>query len=260
MRRRGRRNRWLAHARSLGAPLAILIEAAGCTHAARVAPKEPQAGVGLESRSAAAFAVDAHALMAQRPKRLKLRFYAESPDRLRVEGSFVIGGVALIATGRGDRVRIVVPSRRVYAECSMEEDLGSKLIGVPITGCEIAALIRQSTALPAFLPCGSSELMPGQPAPSVLSSPSSDLERDGPFGSYRFRSGLAEIKFEWGGEGLLPRRVDILGLSVPRWSVSFTAFHTVPFPQDRPEDFFWEPPPAGARRLDIGALGVEADP
>ncbi len=117
------------------------------------------------TRNAGAFAVNARVESGGESKRLKLQAYLEAPDRFRVEVRGAVGGIAIVATGRAGAVRILVPSRRRYAEASLADDIGSGLIGLPLTGCDLAMVLRISSGMSRFQPCRGRETSLLRPAP-----------------------------------------------------------------------------------------------
>src|SRR6185295_18942989 len=87
-------------------------------------------------------------------RKMKMRFFGQAPDRFRIEVRGPVGGIALVATGRGGKIRMVVPSRRRYAEGAMDADLAAGLVGVPMSGCDLAMVVRISAGFKKFHPCG----------------------------------------------------------------------------------------------------------
>src|SRR5438093_12828049 len=87
----------------------------GCAPYKGRAPKSSPVGDGgppdaskLKAPERLAFHVDARVSVGEKEsRRMKIRFYGAAPDRFRVEVRGTVGGIALVATGRGGRVRIV---------------------------------------------------------------------------------------------------------------------------------------------------------
>ena len=202
---------------------------------------------------AIAFATDARVLVEDAPSRkMKLRFYGQAPDRFRIEVRGSVGGIALVATGRAGRIRIVVPSRRRYAEGTMDEDLGVGLVGVPMTGCDLAMVVRISAGFKKFHPCGEAD--PFEDAPVTATDRPGLIVDTSPQGEELVRFG-----WDWSGDGPFPREMRVESLAPPQTSLALTSFKSLDEVPGAGEDFFWEPLPAGAVQVPIGDFAAGAD-
>jgi hypothetical protein len=173
-----------------------------------------------------------------------------------------VGGIALVATGRGGKVRIVVPSRRLYSEGAIEDDLGSGLVGVSLTGCDLAMVMRISSGFKKFQPCGGSDPAADEP-PGPNDRPGLIVDAS-PSGKELIRFG-----WDWSGEGAFPKemRVESVEASASPESddgivttLALTDFKALAFPTVVSDDFYWEPPPNGATLVPVEALAREESP
>jgi hypothetical protein len=211
------------------------------------------------SSSQGAFSVDGRVTSDGHERRLKLRFYALAPDRFRMEIRGVVGGIALVATGEQGRVRIVLPSKRRFAEAGMDEDVGSGLIGIPITGCDLAMVMRIASGMKRFQPCATPEEAPPPQDDAALDAPPTDADRPGyivdtsPAGMEMVRYG-----FDWSGPLPFPKEVRIEIQGAAGSMLALTNFKPLVFPKTTDESFFREPAPEGSAR--VPASDLAADP
>jgi len=185
-------------------------------------------------------------------RKMKMRFYGEAPDRFRIEVRGPVGGIAFLATGREGRIRLVVPSRRVYAEGGMEDDLTAGLLGVPISGCNLAMVVRISAGFKKFHPCGEGAANENEP---VVEADRPGLIVD------TTAQGEELIRFGWDWadgkeEGVFPREMRVEDLAPPQTSLALVNFKKIDPPAKVDEEFYWEPPPAGAVLVPLAELGA----
>lgn len=200
-----------------------------------------------------AFAAEARILVEDvESRKMKLRFYGQAPDRFRIEVRGPVGGIVLVATGRGGRIRVVVPSRRRYSEGAMDEELAADLVGVPMTGCDLAMVVRISSGFKKFHPCGGED--PAQDMPLTDSDRPGLIVDTTPQGAELIRFG-----WDWSGEGPFPKEMRVESLAPPQTSLALTGFKRLDAPEATDDDFYWEPLPAGATLVPIGQLGDVAD-
>lgn len=241
----------------------------------RLHPGENALTAGIEPR--AAFAANARVRVEEQIRRFKMRCYASVPDRFRVEVRGPVGGIVLIATALDGRVRIVVPSKKYFAESRLQDDLGSTLLGAPLTGCDLGLIIREWARTPWFDPCpGRDEIRPSNPAgtavderaisvhedgdrtsldeddrpgePGSPTAAASDgpliIERTDPLSGNRvqftFVRSPSAVSIAWGDAGLARLTLD--------------GFRDLEFPEFPGADFFWEPVPRGFTRVSMDAL------
>jgi hypothetical protein len=236
----------------------------GCVHVARPPAAAKTTPPGEATRIA--FAVSARVETGEMHRRLKLRVFAEAPDRIRVEGSGVVGGLAVIATGRGGRMRIVVPSRRRYSDLAVSDDLGTGLLGVPVTGCDLAALVRAWAGMAAFKACGDAGEEDSVPLDPNLDSNRGSNPGDGEKTAIEMLHLSVEV--QWAKpRGRLPVSAvmmggvnpELTGPPPPLRSVEFSGFREIQFPETVQEGFFWEPLPERATQVPAASLGAEPD-
>lgn len=190
-------------------------------------------------RESVAFAVNGRLQDAGQSRRLKMRFYAQAPDRFRIEVRGAVGGIALVGTGEQRRVRIVVPSKRIYAEGTLDDEIGSGLVGIPVSGCDLAMVMRISSGMARFRPC--SEQDEGEPTgptdrPGVIVDTTPSGEQ------------LVQFAWDWSDAGALPKEMRIiLPGDDPERYLALTEFAELALPERTGETFFWEPPPSGAK-------------
>jgi hypothetical protein len=209
-------------------------------------------------RATGAFEVDGRIIAGSPSRRVRLRFYVAAPDRFRVEARGSVGGIALVATGSGGRVRIVLPGKRLYAEGTLDADLGTDLIGIPLNGCDLAMVMRISSGLARFRPCLSESAAEGE----ANSEPTGPTDRPGLIvDSSVSGEELVRFAWDWRDPGDFPReaRIEMLGDSGTT-TFALTRFRALPFPGSSAGDFFWEPIPAGATLTSFGALAGEGAP
>lgn len=166
-------------------------------------------------------------------RRARMRFYAEVPDSFRIELSGPVGGVAAVVTASGGLGRVVLPSQRLYSEGSVASDLGSAILGIPITGCDLGWLAREIGGPLRFDPCGDVAEDSGPRSLRI------DIDRPDP--------------------GALPTQVRISSAEDPAARVTLTNLRPLSFPEVRPDGFFREPVPDGAERL-VGAADERPAP
>ena len=233
--------------------------AAGPAGAASSSPGASDHGASFPSSAQGAFSVDGRVESGGHERRLKLRFYALAPDQFRMEIRGVVGGIALVATGKDGRVRIVLPSKRRFAEAGMDEDIGSGLIGIPLTGCDLAMVMRIASGVKRFQPCASGEDAPPPQDEAALDAPPTDADRPGyivdtsPGGVEMVRYG-----FDWSGPLPFPKEVRIELSGEAGSMLALTNFKPVAFPKVSDASFFWEPAPEGSAR--VPAADLAGDP
>ena len=235
-----------------------LLALGACAPGHRQGTPEPS-GVHLSgdvpSLRATALAMDGRVEGGDGSRRLKGVFYAAAPDRFRMEVRGTVGGIALIATGEKGRVRIALPSRRRYAEGALAEDLGSDLIGLPLTGCDLAMVMRISSGMTRFQPCG------GDPDDPALDAPPSAADRPGLIVDTSASGGeLIRFGFDWTGEGPFPQEVRVEMSGETSALLALTRFRKIAFPSRPADGFFWEPVPPGWAKVSLGALASEEGP
>ena len=242
-----------------------LLALGGCVHVARPPAAAKTAQPGEVTRIA--FAASARVETPDMHRRLKLRIFAEAPDRIRIEGSGVVGGLAVVATGRGGRMRIGVPSRRRYSDLAISDDLGTGLLGVPVSGCDLAALVRAWAGMAAFRPCGDAVKEDSVPLDPNLDSNRGSNPGEGEKAAIQMLH--LSVEMLWAKpRGRLPvtaemstagHNPELTGPPPPLRSVEFTGFREIQFPETVPEGFFWEPLPERATQVPAANLGVEPD-
>src|SRR5262245_26534732 len=228
-------------------------------------PAAGSAAPGLPAwqRTTGAFDVDGRILAGAPSRRLRLRFYLAAPDRIRVEARGAVGGIALVATGSQGRVRIVLPGKRLYAEGAFDADLGTDLIGIPLTGCDLAMVMRISSGLARFRPCREAASDPGSGAGEAADpEPSGPTDRPGLIVDTSVTGDeLVRFAWDWRDPGDFPReaRIEMVG-HAEATTFALTRFRPAPFPASPEPDFFWEPIPAGAKLTSFGALAGDEEP
>lgn len=249
--------------------MTALVISAGCAHRPSTAGASSTAPAGSPSSAPAAaasapyvapthmaFAFDARVLVEDVVSRkMKMRFYGQAPDRFRIEVRGPVGPIALVATGRGGKVRFVVPSRRRYAEATMDTDLAAGLLGVPMTACDLAMIVRISAGFKKFHPCGGET--PGEDAPLTETDRPGLIVDANPQGGEMVRFG-----WDWSegrAEGTFPKEMRVESLSPPQTSLALTGFKAIDEPSAPGEDFFWEPLPEGATLVSIEELGGDVE-
>jgi len=242
----------------LAAALIAVPPLAGCAARARsggasIAPEPmPPAPEPPAMRDRGAFSVQGRIQGPDGSRRFGMRVWVEAPDRLRAEIRGAVGGVALVATADAGAVRIVVPSRRLYTESRIEEEIGTDILGIPVSGCDLAMVLRIASGLRRFRPCGA-DGTDGGAAPAAES-----VERPGMIVDTSL-SGEEMIRFgfDWTGGGDFPRetRVEILGEE--ETTLSLSGFEWIDWPRSQAPDFYREPLPAGARRATRGEIAAE---
>lgn len=214
------------------------------------------AGAAYVAPTHMAFGFDARVLVEDvESRKMKMRFYGQAPDRFRIEVRGPVGGIALLATGREGRVRLVVPSRRRYAEGAMDADLAAGLLGVPMTGCDLAMVVRISAGFKKFHPCGVDA--PGE------DSPLADVDRPGLIVDTN-PQGTELVRFAWDwsggkGEGIFPKEMRVESLAPPPTSLALTGFRKIDEPETTGEGFFWEPLPGGATLVSFQDLAGDVE-
>lgn len=238
--------------RFVSAPLALSLLGVcaigiGCAHRASTGPAERGSAAPAEgTASFAAFAANARLMIEEESRRFKLRSYMAPPDRLRVEMRGPIGGLLLIVTALEGRVRLVVPSKRRYSETTLERDVGSALLGVPLSGCDLGKTIRFAANARWYDPCGTTQSWPADPSALGLS----------PLVIQSISSGTNDrVEFNFGGrrEDGYPSSV-VIGWGEGSAQLWVDAFRHLDPPRSIGADFFWEPVPPGFAQVPLEAL------
>ena len=238
-----------------GAAVAAGVLLAGCARRAPHGIRGPAEILGGPAVQQVAFSADARVTAGGETRRLRLKVFAQAPDRMRIEGSGVIGGIAVVATTRDGRMRIVVPSRRAYAEGSARDDLGTRLVGFSFNACDLGRVVSRASGLASFDPCAA-------PAPHLEERGNAEtaetaLEPDPPPAREDESAVVLQFVPSEDPKDPLAREVRLEAVADPASRAVLTHLRRLPFPAAASTDggFYWEPPPPGALRTEAEHLG-----
>jgi hypothetical protein len=156
---------------------------------------------------------------------------------MRIEAYAPVGGLVAVASASEGRLRVVIPPERIFDEAGLDDEIALELIGIPLTGCDLAAIVGQVAPWVSFHPCGGGR---------VEESGSGAAERrSGSEPPVRPRLSI-DVRRPSGAR--LPEEVRVLRSGGAELAIDLDRFGELRFPAPLPEGFFWEPLPQGAVR------------
>jgi len=134
----------------------------------------------------------------------------------------------------------------------MTDDLAAGLVGVPMTGCDLAMAVRISSGFKKFHPCG--ETTPDEDKPVTATDRPGLIVDTNTAGDELVRFG-----WDWSGDGPFPKEMRVESLKPPQTSLALTGFKALEPPSETGEDFYWEPLPEGATLVPLGEIANDVE-